>query len=350
MKRTSLGAVLLLTTVVEVVSAETQQTEPRTIPSRTIPTPSSVSLELQRALQQSPAPDTPPPRTRDDWKALTEPSASSEESSFQELRALRQRLGVTVVPKVIGGVRCYIVTPKEIPLKNRNRLILNLHHGGFIWGGGELGTEWAMQLASSLGYRIIVVDYRLLPDYPFPAEIDDVSAVWKSISKSNDPRNIAVVGGSVGGGMVLSLVQRAKLDGAPVPGAVVSFSPGAADLSKTGDTWYTNAGVDGTVVYDGFWETVFKAYANGRDLKDPAVSPLYGSFKGFPPTYLVSGTRDVFLSDTVRVQSKLMEAGTLTQLVVVEGLPHPGFLMMDIPEVKEVYVHVAEFLDAQLSH
>lgn len=123
--------------------------------------------------------------------------------------------------------------------------------------------------------------------------------------------------------MVLSVVQRAKAAGIAVPGAVVSVSPGAADLSKTGDTWYTLAGVDG-IGYDGFWEGVFKYYVNGRDLKDPAVSPLYGDFKGFPPTYLLAGTRDIFLSDTVRAQRKLMQANVSTQLVVIEGLNHGG--------------------------
>ena len=228
--------------------------------------------------------------------------------------------------------------------------MLNFHAGGFIWGGGESGTEWAIKIAGLTGYKVIVIDYRLLPDHPFPAAMDDAMAVWKYVIKSTKPSNIAVIGGSVWGAMVLSLVQRAKSEGLPLPGAVISISPAAADLSKTGDSNYTNAGVDGTISYDGLWEAAWKLYANGRDLKDPLMSPVYGDFKGFPPTYLVTGTRDLFLSDTVRVQRRLLQAGVSTQLVVVEGLPHPGFLMMDIPEVAEVYSYIGQFFDAHLSH
>jgi acetyl esterase/lipase len=292
----------------------------------------------------------PPPKTTEEWKALSEQSVSSEQASARELAKLREHFGVTVVPKILGGVRCYEVTPKFVSLRNRDRLILNLHHGGFIWGGGESGTEWAIELAGLMGYRVLVVDYRLLPDHPFPAALDDAVSVWKEVIKATKPSNIAVLGGSAGGGLVLSLIQKVKSDHLPLPGAVVSISPSTADLSKTGDSYYTNDGVDGTISYDGFWEAAHKLYANGRDLKDPLVSPLYGDFEGFPPTYLVTGTRDLFLSSTVRAQRKLLQAGVSTQLEVLEGLPHPGFLLVDIPEVRDMYSHVAQFIDAHLGH
>jgi epsilon-lactone hydrolase len=332
-------------------SLRAQEAGTRTIPSRTIPVPSSASLQLQNAIRQSHQPTDvpPPPKTLDDWKRLTQPSASSEETNVRALIALRQRLGVTEVSEVIAGVRCYILTPKVISPRNRNRLVLNLHLGGFIWGRGELGTEWATHLASLFGYRVIVVDYRLLPEHPFPAALDDAGAVWKAITKSTKPKNVALVGGSVGGGLVLSVVQRAEAEGTALPGALVSVSPGAADLSKSGDTWFSLAGVD-DIVYDGFWEGVFKFYAHGRDLKDPAVSPLYGDFNGFPPTHLLAGTRDIFLSDTVRVQRKLLQAGIPVQLIVVEGLTHGGAFRMDLPEVKESYTQIAQFLDTHLSY
>jgi len=324
-----------------------QEATSRTIPSRVIPVPGSVSPQLQATLSQPENPGLPTPKTPEDWKALTKQSPASEEASAQQLATLRRRYGVTVTSEMMGGVRCYILTPGNLKPRNRNRLILNLHHGGFIWGAGESGTSWGITLAGLTGYKVVVVDYRLLPEHPFPAAIDDATAVWKHLVKSDKPADIAIVGGSAGGGLALSLVQRAKLEALPLPGALVVLSPAAADLSKTGDSFYTNAGVDGSWVYDGFVEALFRSYANGRDLKDPAVSPLYGDFKGFPPTYLVTGTRDIFLSDTVRVQRKLLQAGVPTQLVVVEGAPHTvgdG----DIPEYAEVYRNVGEFLDAHL--
>jgi len=262
---------------------------------------------------------------------------------------MSNQLGVTVVPRTMGGVRCYVATPTVIQPRNRNRVLLNLHPGGFIAGAvGRYGTEWAVKIASLMGYKVIVVDYRLLPDHPFPAAMDDAMAVWKSVIKSTKPSNVAVIGASVGAGMALSLVQRAKSDAVSLPGAVISISAAAADLSKTGDSYYTNAGVDGNSTYDGLWEAAWKVYANGRDLKDPLVSPLYGDFKGFPPTYLVTGTRDLYLSDTVRVQRRLLQAGVSTQLVVVESLPHGAMMSMDIPEVAEFYSYIAKFIDAHL--
>ena len=326
-----------------------QEAASRTIPSRTIPVPRAVSPELQKFLAQPSNPDTPPPKTTEEWRALAEQSVALEQVAADELSKMRNQVGVTVVTQIMGGVRCYVVTPKVIQPRNRDRLLLNLHPGGFIRGAaGRYGTEWAIKMAGLMGYKVIVVDYRLLPAHPFPAAIDDAMAVWKHIIKSTKPSNIAVIGASTGGGLVLSLVQRAKSDALPLPGAVISISPAAADLSKTGDSYYTNAGVDGAASYDGFWEAVWKLYANGRDLKDPLVSPVYGDFKGFPPTYLVTGTRDLYLSDTVRVQRKLLQAGVSPQLVVVEGLPHAGFLMMDIPEVAEVYSLIGQFLVAHL--
>ena len=152
--------------------------------------------------------------------------------------------------------------------------------------------------------------------------------------------------------MVLSLVQRAKREGLPLPGAVMSGTPWS-DLSKTGDSYYTNDGVDGTLSYDAFWEGVAKLYANGRDLKDPQLSPVYGDFNGFPPTYLVTGTRDLFLSNTVRVQQKLLQAGVPTQLEVEEGQYHLGYFDatgVDAPEGVELYSHVGQFFDAHLGH
>lgn len=152
--------------------------------------------------------------------------------------------------------------------------------------------------------------------------------------------------------MVLSLVQRARREGLPLPGAVMSGSPWS-DLSKTGDSYYTNDGVDGDLSYSGFWEAVARLYANGRDLKDPLISPVYGDFRGFPPTYLVTGTRDLFLSNTVRVHQRLLQAGVPAQLEVGEGQSHMHYLeaaTRDAPEGAELYSHIARFFDAHLGH
>ena len=336
---------LYVATAAQVLAEGAPTKAVRDLPAREIPVPASASPELQKILSYAAYQWPAPPKTAEEWKAFV---AKVSEPGVPAAK-LREEFGVTVESRNIGGVHCYVLTPKVVATSNRHRLLFDLHYGGFIWGG-EFGSGEATVMAALLGYKAIAVDYRLLPDHPFPAAMDDAMAVWKEVVKSTSPKNIALVGGSVGGGLVLSLVQRAKREGLPLPGAVLSASPAAADLSKTGDTLYTNKDVDGSIYYDGFWEAAWKLYANGRDLKDPLISPLYGDFKGFPPTYLVSGTRDVWLSDTVRVQHKLLEAQVPTQLEVIEGLNHPGYIMADVPEVKEIYTHVARFLDAHLGN
>ena len=328
--------------------ARTEPAASRTIPSRIVPVPDTVSPTLQRVIAQTPESPRKVPKTALEWKALlTAPQGLS-----QWLAEMRDKFGVTVAPQVIGDVGCYVVTPKVVKPSNRNRLLLGLHGGGWVSGGGESGLMEAMEMAGLTGYKVIAVDYRMLPDHPFPAAMDDVTAVWKEVVKLTTPRNIAVFGSSVGGSMALLLVQRAKREGLPLPGAVMSGTPWS-DISKTGDSYYTNAGVDNFIIYDGFWEAVAKLYANGRDLRDSLLSPVYGDFTGFPATFLVSGTRDLFLSNTVRVQHKLLEAGVPTQLEVEEGQPHVGYLYataMGAPEGAELYSHIAQFFDAHLGH
>ena len=300
-----------------------QEEAARTIPSRILPVPDTVSPALQKLIGQPLSPPQEIPRTAEEWRALV--NQPPPRDSSRRFAAFCDKFGVAVAPRVIGGVPCYTVTPNAVRPINRNRLLLGLHHGGWVGGAGEGGLTEAVVVAGLIGVKVISVDYRLLPDHPFPAAMDDAMAVWKEVIKMATPENIAVFGSSVGGAMVLSLVQRARKEGLPLPGAVMSGSPWS-DLSKTGDSYYTNDGVDGDLSYNGFWEAVARLYANGRDLKDPLISPVYGDFRRFPPTYLVTGTRDLFLSNTVRVHQKLLQAGVPSQLEVEEGQFHMNYL------------------------
>lgn len=325
-----------------------QEVASRTIPVRILPVPESVSPGLQKLIGQPRDPPPVIPTTLEAWRALVSPPPAPDFSKW--FAAFCERFGVTVAPQIIGGVPCYAVAPKIVKPNFRNRLLLGLHPGGWVSGAGESGLTEAIVIAGLLGTKVISVDYRLLPDHPFPAAMDDAMVVWKEASKWVRPGNIGAFGSSVGGAMVLSLVQRAKKEGLPLPGAVLSGSP-FSDLSKTGDTYFTNDGVDRDLAYDGFWAAVVKLYANGRDLKDPLLSPVYGDFRGFPPTYLVTGTRDLFLSNAVRVQQKLLQAAVPTQLEVEEGQSHMEYLTAvteGAPEGKELFSHISRFFDANL--
>ena len=176
-------------------------------------------------------------------------------------------------------------------------------------------------MAAYGGYRVISIDYRMPPDAPYPAAMDDVTSAWRALVAQTDPRRIAVEGTSTGGGMTLALMLRAKAEGLPLPGAIAPGSPWS-DMTSTGDSYKTNEWIDNVVVsYDGYLSRLARLYAHGHDLKDPQLSPVYGDLHGLPPTILTSGTRDLFLSNTVRVQRKLREAGIEADLEMMKSSP-----------------------------
>ena len=126
------------------------------------------------------------------------------------------------------------------------------------------------------------------------AAVDDSIAVWKELIKTHTPRNIGIFGTSAGGGLTLAIVMRLKELGLPLPGAIMAGTPWA-DLSETGDSYFTNQFVDNVLcTSNGVLEAAGKLYAGSHDLKEPLVSPVFGDLSGFPPTVLLSGTRDQF--------------------------------------------------------
>src|SRR5450432_3052747 len=160
---------------------------------------------------------------------------------------------------------------------------------------------------------------------------------------------MAIFGTSTGGGMTLAMVLRARKEGLPLPAATAPGTPWS-DMTKTGDTFFTNEKVDNILVSnDGWLGRAAKLYANGRDLKDPQLSPIYGDFSGFPATILTSGTRDLFLSNTVRTHRKLRRAGVEADLNVYEGQSHAQYSFdMNAPETKEAFTDIANFFDKHL--
>jgi acetyl esterase/lipase len=119
----------------------------------------------------------------------------------------------------IGGVKAYVITPESSPETNPNRLLVHVHGGGYVFGPGEAGTREAILMAGYGGMKVISVDYRMPPDFPYPAALDDAIAVWKEVVKTTNPKNIAIFGTSIGGGMTLAMVLRAEKEGLPLPAA-----------------------------------------------------------------------------------------------------------------------------------
>ena len=322
---------------------------PRTVPAKVVPVPADTTSPQFRtavaAPYRVPAWNANPPDAAA-WKALVDRLAAAGAAA---LPALREKLGVTSEAAVIGGVKAFVIQPRQMPEANRNRLLLHIHGGGYVYNPGESGTLEAILMAGLGGYKVIAVDYRMPPDAPYPAAMDDATAVWRAMLTMQKPQNMAVFGTSTGGGMTLALMLRAKAEGLALPAAIGLGTPWS-DMTETGDSYRTNEWLDNVLVsYYGYLTPAAKLYAAGRDLKDPQLSPIYGDFAGLPPAILITGTRDLFLSNTVRTHRKLRAAGIEASLQVFEGMSHAQYLFTpDAPETKEVFGEMARFFDSHL--
>lgn len=200
------------------------------------------------------------------------------------------------------------------------------------------------------GFRVISVDYRMPPTAYFPAALDDAVAVWRAALRDHDHRKMAIFGSSAGGALTLATILRAKAEGLPLPAAIAPGTP-MADVTGVGDSFQTNAFVDNTLVAPGgFCDAATRLYANGHDLRDPLLSPVYGDVSGFPPTILTTGTRDLLLSNTVRMHRRLRQAGVDAVLQVFEGQAHAHYYRdVTAPESREAFSEIAAFFDTHLA-
>ena len=320
---------------------------PREMPAKTVPVPDTVSPQVQKLIA---APLTPTwnviPNSSEEWKAQIN---SVYVATMKGLPALRETLHVKVEPMTIDGVKAYRVTPEVIPPENRNRLLVHVHGGCFVSFPGESGTVEAVYMAGFGRFKVISVDYRMPPDHPYPAALDDAMTVWKAATKMALPKNMAIFGSSAGGNLTLAMVLRAKQDKLPLPAAIAPGTP-MSDLTGAGDSFQTNAMLDNVLVtYGANCDKRAALYTSGRDLKDPMLSPVYGDMRGFPPAILTTGTRDLLLSNTVRVHRKLRQAGVEAVLQVFEGQSHAQYYRdVSAPETKEAFEEIARFFDKHL--
>lgn len=220
------------------------------------------------------------------------------------LQATAEKLAVETTTREVDGVAVHEAVPACLSAENRS-IILDFHGGGLIFCGGEVCKCMAEMNAARMQKRVLSVDYRMPPDGPFPAALDDGLAIYRALLKERTPADIIICGTSAGGNIAAAVLLRIREAGLPMPAGLILCTP-EADLTESGDSFQTNMGVD-TVLQSLMPINLF--YANGADLRDPHVSPLFGNLKDFPPTILTTGTRDLFLSNTVRMHRALRSAG-----------------------------------------
>src|SRR5579872_960980 len=240
-----------------------------------------------------------------------------------------------------------IITPLETPSANRNRVLINLHGGGFNSDSGSLIE--GVPIANLAKMKVVSVYYRLAPENPFPAAVDDVVAVYKDLLKTYKPKNIGIFGTSAGAILTCEVTVKLKQSGLPLPAALGIFS-GLADFSRPGDSWqlFTLNGFPGQLEPTDPNHPHDSEYAGKTDRRDPVLSPLFSDLQGWPPSLSVTSTRDILLSGTTIFQRALLHAGNDAQLVVFEALPHAFWYHFQLPETKEALELMAKFLNEKV--
>jgi epsilon-lactone hydrolase len=293
-------------------------------PARDIPAPQSISTAAQAYLNQlARRPSMTGVGDGKDVAALKLRVAAFNNAVGGFYAGAAGKSNTSVQTRVMGGVTVYVATRNEATAQERRKVHLYIHGGAFVFGGGEPAMYQAQLEARRYGGTVVSVDYRMPPDHPYPAALDDCLAVYRALLKNHRPSAILVSGESAGGNLSAALILKAHDEGLPKPGAAFLFTP-ATDMAVLGDSHQVNLHADVVLKVGG--ETLDKIYAPDADLTSPYLSPLRGNLAtAFPPTYLRSGTRDLLLSDSARMHAALRKAGIEADLYVGEGMPHSGF-------------------------
>ena len=350
----ALGALLAVATFPGVSSAQSAAATAEapsdstwTLGERSVPAPQGASDALRGAIEAAAAPNV---GLRKNMSAMSDDQWRAMQSAGNvDLDEVQKQSGVTIERAEVAGVPVFRVKPNESSSQHPGHFLFHVHGGGYVLGGGDSAVTEAAMISGAVGIEAISVDYRMPPDHPFPAAVNDAVAVYREVIEERPAAKIVIGGTSAGGGLSLATVHKLKQLELELPGAVWVGTPWA-DLTKTSDSLYSNEGLDRVLItYDGMLGAMARLYAGKEDLEHPLISPLYGDFAGFPPTQLVTGTRDMFLSDTARTHRKLRAAGVTADLNVYEGMSHAEYLMVpESPESRQVFTDLSAFLREHL--
>ncbi len=307
--------------------------------TRVIPIPPDLSPEAKKAMSRQVS-DADVPVTLEQRRSGTD----KWQTGAGEIS--RRLYPVNIGRDTIAGVPVRVITPLSTPAKNRDRVLINLHGGGFDSDSGSL-TE-SIPIANLAQMKVVAVLYRLAPEHPYPAAVDDAVAVYRELLKSYKPEHIGVYGTSAGAILTAEVAVRLKLLHLPLPGALGVFS-GLGDFSRDGDSMamYALNGLSGHLDPPDPGKHDL-SYLKAVDRRDPVVSPVFADLKGMPPALFITSGRDLLLSGTTILHRAFLGAGNDAQLIVFEGLPHAFWNDAEMPESKECYGYMASFFANKL--
>jgi epsilon-lactone hydrolase len=309
--------------------------------TRVIPVPADLSPEARSSLIRQ-TPDQSPPETLEHRRAQTDASAERAKAAWSKL------CPNTIADATIAGVPVRIVTPANLSSSNRDKVLINLHGGGFNADSGSYSET--IPIAGYTGIKVIAVLYRLAPEHPFPAGVDDAIAVYRELLKTYQPSHMVLYGTSAGAMLTAEVAVKLKSLGLPLPAALGIFST-LDSFARVSDSQalYTLQGFAGHLdppdsgVHDPY-------YVGSADPKDPVLSPIYADLHGLPPTLFVTSGRDALLSGTANLHRAYLRAGVDARLVLFDALPHAFWYNSSLPESIEANHLMANFMLKQLAN
>ena len=306
--------------------------------TRVVPVPKTISTEAHRRLSR-PEPDHGPPQSLVDRRKGTDAYTARARVEWSRLCPNQ------IVEEKIAGVPVRIVTPEGLPEANRDRVLLNLHGGGFNSDSGSY-TE-SIPIAGYSKIKVVAVLYRLAPEHPFPAAVEDSVAVYKELLRTYKPSHIVIYGTSAGAILTAEVAARLKQLGLPLPAALGIFS-GMGDFTRYGDSEaiYALRGFSGHLDPPQP-EPHDPDYVAATDPRDPVLSPIFGDLHGLPPTLFITSGRDLLLSGTVNLHRAYLNVGVDARLVVFDALPHAFWYDSTLPEAIEANHMMADFFVQQ---
>lgn len=221
-------------------------------------------------------------------------------------------------------------------------VILHCHGGGYATGSSTYARNLTSKLADVANMDVLCFDYRLAPENPYPAALEDALKAWNYLLRQGyDAENIILTGDSAGGNLALALTMILVAENCSLPAGLVLFSPWT-DMTASGESYQTKAEDDPILDLE-YMDIIVKAYAGDFDLKNPLLSPIFGRFEGFPPTYIQVGDNEILLSDSLELVRVMEEAGVSVRLDVFEGMWHV-FQMTPLKTAKDAMNKAAEFI------
>jgi len=307
--------------------------------TRVIPVPQDLSPEAQKFISEV-VPDEAPPESLADRRRRMDVWGETSKTAWSKL------CPNTIQDTTLAGVPVHIVTPDNMPAANRDKVLMNIHGGSFNADSGSYAES--IPIAGYTGIKVVAILYRLAPEHPFPAAVEDAVSVYRELLKTYKPDHIIVYGTSAGAVLTAELAVKLKQLALPMPAALGIFST-LDSFARMGDSYamYTLRGLAGHIappdssVHDPY-------YVGATDPHDPVLSPIYADLHGLPPALFVSSERDALLSGTANLERAYLRAGVDARLVVFDGLPHAFWYHPELPESIEASHIMANFFLAHL--